>query len=451
MDNHAGQQLLETLNRFSAHWPAPRVLGFSGGLDSSVLLQGLVKAGLTDGLRVVHVHHGQQASAEDWARHCEQQVQALGVRFQLARIAVMSGPDLENRLRDARREALISLLPRGGTLLLAHHADDQAETLLLRLVRGAGPRGLGGMAALSGWQGRILARPLLDWSREDLAALARAWQLTWIEDPANQSLTQDRNFLRHRIIPDLRERWPAIIAVLDRTAEIQREAADLLDEVSDADLARLRTGPCSVSLGGFRALSKARRGNLLYGWLRQRGMQAPARRVLDRVEQELLTARSDSQPQVAWPQGIFCRFRDDLYLLTPSDRTPLPDAVSVVLSEGLSLDAGHLRVEVRQTEFPDCHPSNLIRVTVPHGVRALTLGVVRPGERILFNGMHRQLSELWRDGGMPPWERQRQPVLRHDDIVVAAAGIGVADHWRPSTGSGDCWCLCIRARRDDCE
>ncbi len=448
MDNRSGQLLLDALHRFSADWPAPWVLGFSGGLDSSVLLQGLMKAGLTASLTVVHVHHGQQTSAEDWARICEQRVQAMGFDCEIARITVTPGPDLENRLRDARRQALIARLPKRGTLLLAHHGDDQAETVLLRLLRGAGPHGLGGMTALSHWQERTIARPLLDWSRDDLAALAKAWDLSWIEDPSNQSLAHDRNFLRHRTLPDLQERWPGVIAVLGRTARRQRLTANLLDEISTMDLARLRTGPSSLSLGGFQALSQARRDNLLYGWLRARKMRAPSQRVLDRVNHELLSARVDSQPRIAWPEGVFCRFRDSLYLLAPSDLEPLCDEVNIELVEGLSLAVGHLRVDLEHREPHGWDQPGFLCVSPPQGVRMLTLGGVRRGDRILRNGMHRPLSELWRAGGMPPWERQRQPVLRHGDKVVAAGGIGVADGWGPSASDCDHWCLRYRLCSD---
>lgn len=428
------QRLASQLARF------PRlVLGYSGGLDSTVLLAALVRAGLGERLLAVHVHHGLQPQADDWLAHCREQARAFGVAFAAAHLNLASGANLEERARDERRRALLGHLPEEGALLLAQHADDQAETLLLRLLRGAGPRGLAAMSADRDWHGRRLLRPLLDYPRAALEQLAALWQLQWIDDPSNAQTHHDRNYLRQRVMPLLHERWPAASDTLGRDAALQSEAAMLLDEMTDEDLQRLQRADGSLDLEGLRRLSPARRANLVYGWLRRRGIRPPARKVLARLDSELLGAGEDRQPEIVWPGAALLRFRDGLYLLNEAQRVPLTGEHALALEPGVSR-AGPVAIEIQPAEAGLGSGSGII---LPGSLSGVRLAAARGGERLLYRGLHRQVSELWRQAGLPPWCRRQLPLFWQGEQLLAVAGIGAADDCRVVPGEA-AWKVSIR-------
>ena len=399
------------------------VLGFSGGLDSSVLLHALCRAGLAGRVLAVHVQHGLHPQAETWCEHCAGVARSLGVAFVVERLTLAPGGNLEARARDARRAALLRHVDPADTLLLAHHRQDQVETLLLRLLRGAGARGLSAMAAEQHWQGRRLCRPLLAWDRSTLAQLARDWGLAWISDPANASLQFDRNYLRHRVWPVLDERWPQASERLHTSAAVLAEQAGLLDELANEDYRHCdgSADGCSLSLTGWLALSPARRRNLLHGWLRSRQIRPPTAATLARVEQELASAAADRVPRVDWSEGAFCRYRERLWLLRPAALRPL-SGEQVWAAPFQDLHWQGLRLS-RQTQGA---------LRWRHLPETLVVRPARGGERLLWHGLHRQVSELWRVAGVPPWQRRRLPLFYAADELVAVAGIGVADPWRAS-------------------
>ncbi|WP_041770406.1 tRNA lysidine(34) synthetase TilS [Metapseudomonas resinovorans] len=256
--------------------PAWRV-GFSGGLDSTVLLHLLARLAQRESLpplSALHVHHGIQAAADAWPAHCQGVCDGLGVPLEVLRVRVDAGASLERAARDARYSAFIGRLGAGEVLFSAQHRDDQAETLLFRLLRGAGVRGLAAMAASRPLGRGSLVRPLLQVSRGELEAFARGQGLSWVEDPSNADTSLARNFLRRDIFPALRTRWPRAAEGLARSAEHMAEAQLLLDELAQADL-NTAQGCCefawlplpSLDLAPMVALSPARQRNALRLWL----------------------------------------------------------------------------------------------------------------------------------------------------------------------------------------
>jgi tRNA(Ile)-lysidine synthase len=413
--------LPEQLSLALADVPGRLVLGYSGGLDSTVLLHALVRAGLSSRLVAVHVHHGLQSRADQWQAHCQQQAAALGVAFIAHPVTVAAGGNLEARARRARREGLIRHVGPDDVLLLAHHRQDQAETLLLRLLRGAGARGLASMAPRSRWHGADIRRPLLAWPHSALVRLAQQWQLSWIDDPSNDQIHFDRNFLRHRILPVLQARWPEAEQRIALSAGVLAEQSALLDELARDDMIVCEGDGRSLSLAHWAALSPARRRNLLYGWLRQRGMRPPSADKLVRVETELLPAGPDRQPRIVWPDGILTRYRERLWLLSPRAVTPLEACVAWDPQQQPCLSLGDVTVR--------CAAAAPLSLRAPS--RPLVVRAAGGGERLLLGGMHRQLSELWRAAGIPPWQRRRLPLFFVGEELVAAAAAGVADNWSP--------------------
>ncbi|PAV49046.1 tRNA lysidine(34) synthetase TilS [Pseudomonas sp. HAR-UPW-AIA-41] len=273
--NRLEQSLLSILQpwRQAPGW----LLAFSGGLDSTVLLHllaGLRRHHVLPPLRALHVSHGLQAVAAQWPEHCAAVCAQLGVPFRSVAVQVAEGASIEQAARQARYAALAAELAPGEVLLTAQHGDDQVETVLFRLLRGAGVRGLAGMPVQRAFAGGHLLRPLLGCTRGELECYAREHQLRWVDDPSNADTRLSRNHLRHAVLPPLREHWPALDANLQRSARQLREADELLGELAEQDLAPARvafelpwrTLP-SLLLGPLRDLSEARQRNALRHFL----------------------------------------------------------------------------------------------------------------------------------------------------------------------------------------
>ncbi|MEM7019036.1 MAG: tRNA lysidine(34) synthetase TilS [Pseudomonadota bacterium] len=223
--------------------PAFRV-AYSGGIDSHVLLHLLKTSSPRSIISAVHIHHGLQSNADGWAQHCEDVCQNLDIPCQVIRVNVSQdkGASLEESARKARYVAFADLLDPNEILCMAHHADDQAETVLLRMLKGAGPNGLAGMPATrqlgNGW----LWRPLLTQPRETLVAYANQHKLRWIEDTSNTDTRFDRNFLRQNILPTLKERWPGLLQTFNRTAAHQQQTSEMLKQLGELDWQQCRQG-----------------------------------------------------------------------------------------------------------------------------------------------------------------------------------------------------------------
>lgn len=403
------------------------LLGLSGGLDSCVLLHLLARLRdkLAFGLRALHVNHGISPHAGDWESFCAALCAREAVPFESASVVVprASGLGLEAAAREIRYSVLLS--QPVDAVLLAHHQDDQAETLLLQLLRGAGVQGLAAMPARSaGHPGQpALLRPLLDVPRTQLLCYARAHALRWIEDESNLDLAYDRNFLRHRVLPRLAERFPACRATLARTAAHLAEAASLLEEVAAADAVHcVRDG--SLQIAGLRALSEARATNLLRHWLRGLGSGISSRRLREVLRQ--LQARRDARPRIPVAGGSVQRYRDALHFVPATMEAALEERLWMG-EEVLVLPGGQLHFQRTQGEG-----LALSRVETGQLVIRRRLG----GERFRPDCRRptRSLRHLLQEAGMPPWRRETLPLLYLDDRLAWVPGIGVACELRAPPG-----------------
>ena len=291
--------LVESLARLLADYPACQrlVIAYSGGLDSQVLLHVLATQRRAcwpeRRLQAVYVNHGLQAAATAWGAHCTESCRALQVPLQIRQVTVdpLSSEGLEAAARRARYAVLAAELGPDAALLTAHHRDDQAETLLLQLLRGAGPHGLAAMPAAvplgAGW----LLRPWLDIDRASVLAYAQDHDLFWVEDASNRDTQFDRNYLRHQVMPLLRQRWPSATRALARSAHWCAEAATTLDQQAASDLAQIATRQADrLPLAGLRPLSAARQRSLLRYWLRSLALPVPGHRQLEQLRTEALSA-----------------------------------------------------------------------------------------------------------------------------------------------------------------
>jgi len=388
------------------------VVGFSGGADSSVLLHLLAQAGWARarGLRAVHVHHGLHAQADAWAGHCQQVCATLGVPLRIVAVTVVrDGQGPEAAARNVRHAAFEAELQDGEVLALAQHRDDQTETFLLRALRASGPDGL---AAMRPWRrfGRgWLWRPLLEVARAELRTYAQAHGLRWIEDPSNADDRIERNFLRLRVLPVLRGRWPQADAALARSAALCAQAADLLVR-QDAKLLAgcTSTSTNELSVASLRQLDPAARARVLRHWIDMLGLPALPARGVAAIESDLLPAASDGAARFDWSGGTVRRWREGLHaqLETP----PLP------ADWRIDWDGRMPRV------LPSGGRLELIGVDafdVPLQVHARS-----GGERMRLPGRTHShaLKHLLQEAGVPPWRRARMPLLSDPTGTVLAAG-----------------------------
>jgi len=411
-------------------------VGLSGGCDSVVLLHAL--AGLARSLRLdlraVHVHHGLSANADQWARHCRTLCRRLVVPLEVVRVKVdrASGMGIEGAARQARLRVFRA--QDAQVLVLAHHQDDQAETVLLQLLRGAGARGLSGMLPVSGADategGPRIVRPLLEVSRAALEQYAAQNGLRWIEDESNADTAFDRNFLRHTVLPLIEQRYPAARVALARSGRLLHEAQTTIESIAAQDLMLARDAHTeSVSLTVLDAIGEARAREVLRAWLRSHGQDMPSERRLTEALRQAVAAGDNRQVEVALGTLSLRRYRQRLYLTTPPPppaalpaalvsvqwnrrgRQPLPALGGCLLSvptlgEGIAahlLRGRALRISARA-------------VGGDLGVR------MQVGDR----SMRRSLKNLWQESAVPPWLRDRWPLLWLDDELVCVPGVAIA-------------------------
>ena len=297
-------------------------MAWSGGLDSTVLLHLLVQAHRQQpaqlGLRAVHVDHGLQAAAANFRRFCRSTARSWRVPLSVVKadVQLKRGESVEEAARTARYAALAAALLPGELLLTAQHADDQLESLLLALMRGAGPAGLAAMPQVAAFGSTSLLRPLLAMERRQLAAYAAEHALSWQEDPSNDQLRFDRNYLRARVLPQLRERWPAVARTASRSAGHCAVAAAALAHSARGDLELAADGP-DLEIAVLRRWGPARRAAVLRLWIADRGLRAPELRHVEQIA-VLMEARPDAHPELRLPALVVRRRAGRLVLEVPS-------------------------------------------------------------------------------------------------------------------------------------
>ncbi|MFN2349249.1 MAG: tRNA lysidine(34) synthetase TilS [Thioalkalivibrio sp.] len=409
--------LPEVLRDALRHLPSASrlIVAFSGGLDSHVLLHALAalrSEGVCE-LHAIHIHHGLNPQADAWADHCARICRDLDVGLEVIAVdaRAASGESPEAAARAARYQALASCMRPGDGLLTAHHRRDQAETLLLQLLRGAGPAGLAAMPRWqplgSGWHGR----PLLDVSRETLEDYAREQALHWIEDDSNLDARFDRNLLRQQVMPLLRARWQGVDETLARAAAHQAEGLGLLGDLARQDLEQIRgESPGTLSVSALTGLRPARIRNVLRFWFMEKGLPLPSRARLQSVLDDVLTASPDAMPRVAWEGGELRRYRDALYAMTPL--SPHDPGLRIDWDGVTDLAIAHLGLVLT--------PNWLLEqdVEVQAG-ECLLVAFRQGGETLRVRGQTRELKKLMQERGVPPWLRDRMPlVLREQELVA---------------------------------
>jgi len=419
------------------------VVGFSGGMDSHVLLHATYRAlkQLTDlneenptlqsfELRALHINHGLSPHADEWQIHCKGICLALKVPFSAQRVSIqkLAGESLEEQARLARYQVFAEQLQVEECLLMAHHQDDQAETMMLRLMRGAGPRGLAAMPLNRSLGQGLLWRPLLGIPRTVLQDYANAHQLRWIDDETNLDVRFDRNFVRHELFPLIAQRWPGYRQSWQRSAQLCAEADQLNQELAAIDYQSVATASNEqLDCTAMWRLSSVRQRNVIRHWLRLLGFPDPGWQVLRRCSNELLKAAVDAQPELIWDGHEIRRFQNRIYalrsmpLFEPTQTLMVSveemNAVEkIALPDNGSLLFSHVNANAERPllKLPD--KGNLV-ISYRHG-----------GEKCrLSNRRTRALKKILHDAGIPPWLRDRLPLLCLENQIVYIPGAGVCD------------------------
>lgn len=398
------------------------LVAFSGGLDSTVLLHllAMLRLQLPElQLRAVHVHHGLSTFADRWAAHCQQLCAAWRLPLVVQHVQVDgSQGGIEAAARAARYAAFASTLEAGEVLLTAQHLDDQCETFLLALKRGSGPAGLSAMAAEATRGDHSLLRPLLGISREQLEAYAQQHKLTWVDDDSNQNPRFDRNFLRLQVLPLLNQRWPHFAAATARSASLCAEQEQLLDELLAEQLHALLDEDNALAIEGLLVCSAARRFAVLRRWIASFDVTMPSREQLQRLWEEVALSRDDAEPQLQLRQYQIRRFRRRLYLLPlMADLRDL--SLNWSLAEPLTLPDGLGTLVSGEGD---------ICLRAPQPQQKVSIRFAAQGKlRILGRTHSRPIKKLWQELGIPPWQRERIPMVYYDDQLIAALGVFVCE------------------------
>lgn len=299
-------------------------VAYSGGLDSHVLLDSVVEAFSSDPsyqLSALHVHHGISEHADQWAQHCEQVCARLQIPLNVLWVdgRELNGRSPEEVAREARFQAFEEFLDDQQCLLLAHHEDDQAETILLRLFRGSGPLGLGGITEKAVIGKGELIRPLLQVCKQELLDYAVEKNLTWIEDDSNANTRFDRNYLRQEVMPMLMARWPRVVRSIGRTGSLCLETATAVQVFAEQDLAMVELNNESLSVSKLLALDVVRRRGALRRWLQRLGLAFPSLDHMERIDREVLSAKPGAKPRLKISHYELQRHRDSLQVVKLSE------------------------------------------------------------------------------------------------------------------------------------
>ncbi len=410
-------------------------VAFSGGLDSHVLLHALASlrdAGKLDGtLKAIHINHGLNVNADQWAEHCRQVCHQLKVPLDSTEVEVRrQGQGLEQAAREARYSVFSQVMQTDRDVLLtAHHQDDQVETLLFRMLRGTGLRGLGGIRRQRKLGSGTILRPMLDTMRADLLAYAQAQGLSWITDDSNADVSLDRNYLRHRVLPVLSERWPGYRKSLQRLGEFAGQAQSLMTEIGEQDLAQVRDGLHRLSIDALKQFSQARQYNVVRSWFldleASHGIPAPDAYVTERVFTELIPAAGDAEPLISWHKEDqlveIRRFGDRIYVVLPDESLQMPATLTWQAESPLALPGnGTLSLEEAADEGFVLPEDGKLEIRFRQGGEA-----AKPAGR-----RTRSLKKVLQDYQVPPWLRSRMPLVYLDGELLAVGDLFVTDRWR---------------------
>jgi len=403
--------------------PAHIYIGYSGGIDSHVLLHlcaSITK--LKDSITAVYVHHGLQAEADSWARHCEKTADSLGIDFILLRVNAVAnqGESPEEAARNARYTALKSLVGVDDVLLLAQHRDDQLETVLLQLFRGSGLRGLSAMPERMVFGQGVMLRPLLNVSKLTIDNYAQVNGLNWVDDPSNLGHDYDRNFLRNAVLPLLKQRWPACDKTVARSARHCADAQFVISALAEELFNRVfKADDKTLCISQLQTYEVTQQQLVIREWFQALNLKMPAQAFVERLQSEVLSAREDSDPVLSGQGYCVRRYRDKLYCLKQAAPEIVRDTI---------WPAGQTSIRVSDHQILSCMPSSVGIDPAQWQNATIVVKARSGGEKIGLPGRksHHALKKLFQEAGIPPWERKMIPLVYLDDKLAAVGDLWIS-------------------------
>ena len=411
------------LKEFLAELPdSPRYwVAYSGGVDSHVLLHTfyLNKQHITAELNAIHVNHGISQYADSWQLHCQKICENYQIKYASFKIQQETPKkNIENWARQQRYTIFSDLMGQNDILFTAHHINDQAETFLLRLMRGSGCDGLSAIKKIKTYKTGWLIRPLLNYTKAEILAFAKKQSLKWIEDESNQDNKLDRNLIRQEIIPKLENRWPSAVKLISKASNHQSDAAEFIYEISQQDIKEITTTRSNIiSINSLKKFSYVRQKNALRLWLKNEKIPAPNTDIINNIIKEIIHARHDSNPCLNWKGRQIRRYRENIYALSPFPPHDPSMQITWNIKKPITLPTGILTATKTN--------SGGIKMEAIKD-HCLNIKFRQGGERMVLKGTsHRQqLKKMFQKKGIPPWYRYRIPLLYSEEKLIA-----VADMW----------------------
>lgn len=396
-------------------------IAYSGGMDSSVLLH-LVHENISSieqSLEVVYVNHGLHEKSNEWAEFCRRQCKDYGVTFTQLDIkeALPKGCSIEAWAREQRYSLLAEIMNDNDLLLTAHHQDDQVETFFIQALRGGGPRGLASMPLYKKTMKGIHVRPLLEFRHSELATYAKEHELSWHDDPSNAETRYDRNYLRHKVLSIVEQRWPAYRETISRLVSHQQDYKVLLDEIGREDLSRvLSADTFNLQVDQLRKLSVERQKNILFTWIQERQLEPPGSKHIKKIISDLITADNDNAPCVNWKDVELRRYRNGLYA---SKRLVMP-------IENNKYEWNILETLIIEDEVLMASSESGTGVSKDKVKNKKVIVQYRQGGEKLkpHNKTHsKTVKQLFQERGVLPWLRDRFPLIYVDEELAVIPGL----------------------------
>tara|TARA_B100000674_G_scaffold287851_1_gene238362 strand:- start:116019 stop:117335 length:1317 start_codon:yes stop_codon:yes gene_type:complete len=416
-------KLLRILKNFPK--PTGYLVSFSGGLDSHVLLHSIktISKEINLPIRVIHLNHNLHQESDIHENHCKEVCSSFGFPFLSFQLDLKgdSKKGLEAFAREKRYSVIADNLKKNEMLLLAHHRDDQVETLFLQLLRGSGVAGLSGMPKVRNWRGGWQARPLLNYSKDNLRDYGIKNQLKWVEDPSNKNQNFDRNYIRGTLLPIVKKRWKSYDKTVNRSISHISNALILSDEVGNDDLKLCLKSHNCLSIKSLKKLSFNRRCNAIRFWIKESDKPVPNTKRLLEINQTLLNATFKSSPRVDWGNNSICSYRDSLWI-TDRERDERPkDMFSWPNQDRISLPKG---------QFLERTPSNF---GIPKKIwdeNRIRIGWRSEGLKCKILGRYgtRSFKKICQELEIPPWNRNHIPLIFIDNEIAAVADYFFCEH-----------------------
>ena len=424
--------------------PAHIYIGYSGGVDSHVLLHLCASiTSIKDKITAVYVHHGLQIEAESWSRHCKKTAENLGVEFILLRVNAVAGQgeSPEEAARNARYTALKTLIGVNDVLLVAQHRDDQLETVLLQLFRGSGLRGLSAMPERMPFGRGLMLRPLLNVSKSVIDDYAREHALNWVEDPSNLSHDYDRNFLRNAVLPILKQRWPACDKTVARSARHCADAQALISDLAEELFLRIfNAADKTLCISRLKSYKTSKQSFVIRQWLQTFNLKMPSLAFVEQLQSEVLSSRKDGGPELSVQGYCVRRYRDKLYCL----KQAAPEIVQDRL-----WSSGQASIKVSEHQTLSCVSSSSGICFEQWRKATIAVKARGGGEKIRLPGRkgHHTLKKLFQEAAIPPWEREAIPLVYLDNKLAAVGDLWISADFYSEKAQG-CISLCLH-REDE--